>query len=56
MSIFRIKPNQKGFTMIELMVVVVIVAILAAIAVPQYDKYMLRAAMSEADTNIAATA
>ncbi len=44
---FRRKPNQKGFTMIELMVVVVIVGILAAIAVPLYGKYVKNARVSE---------
>ncbi|WP_089605887.1 type IV pilin protein [Acinetobacter piscicola] len=34
--------NQKGFTLIELMVVVVIVAIFAAIAIPSYAQYMER--------------
>ena len=47
MSWFRRKPNQKGFTMIELMVVVVIVGILAAIAIPLYGKYIKNARVSE---------
>lgn len=34
--------NQKGFTLIELMVVVVIIAIFAAIAIPSYARYMER--------------
>jgi prepilin-type N-terminal cleavage/methylation domain-containing protein len=42
------KRNQKGFTMIELMVVVVIVGILAAIAIPLYGKYIKNARVSEA--------
>jgi type IV pilus assembly protein PilE len=52
MSVFRRKPNQKGFTMIELMVVVVIVAILAAIAIPIYGRYIKNARMTEAEARI----
>ena len=48
MNRFRKKRGQKGFTMIELMVVVVIVGILAAIAIPIYGKYIKNARVSEA--------
>ncbi|MBU1699091.1 MAG: prepilin-type N-terminal cleavage/methylation domain-containing protein [Candidatus Eisenbacteria bacterium] len=52
MSFFHKRLNQKGFTMIELMVVVVVVAILAAIAVPLYGKYIRNARLTEATGRI----
>lgn len=48
----RFRKNSKGFTMIELMVVVVIVGILAAIAIPIYGKYVKQARTTEATGRI----
>ena len=46
--------NRKGFTLVELMIVVAIIGILAAIAIPNFLKFQAKSKMSEAKTNLGA--
>ena len=49
----NIQNKQQGFTLIELMIVIAIVGILAAIALPAYQDYTVRAKVSEAMVTMA---
>jgi len=47
MRSLKAKKNQKGFSLIELMMVVVIIGVLAGVGIPQYQKFQMKARQSE---------
>ena len=54
MTLPRTRKRFHGFSLMEVMIVVVIIGILAALAYPKMEKYLKRARQTEAKTNLSA--